>query len=316
MGLPGWAFFFPVMQTINMSQSPNTPLHPRQHVSRIKPFGADKSAGVGGVLAVPDEGSWFRAGGSVGVHRRCAPLWVCTPAGDLLHRGEHPGGSSTLGKLRQRPSTLGHTQIWSSLAFQVISDFDMTLSRFGCNGRRCPTSHSESKPLFLLLLILFVFRVCVLSPRLLLPSASLLGQAQPLRPVCSRCSSGPWPLAAAAAGPRAPRSLLQKPSPALTASPQTPSPRSVPALRCSLPPDSACSGFAVGAAAARPRGEAVLGSVCPTRLVFGQSWRCRCRIAALFESLFMFLGYNTGVLSSLQISLITVVLSARTARRR
>ena len=39
----------------------------------------------------------------------------------------------------------------------------MTLSRFGCNGRRCPTSHSELKPLFLLLLILFVFRVGVLS---------------------------------------------------------------------------------------------------------------------------------------------------------
>ncbi|NWT04394.1 5NT3B nucleotidase, partial [Mionectes macconnelli] len=25
---------------------------------------------------------------------------------------------------------------------QVVSDFDMTLSRFGCNGRRCPTSHN------------------------------------------------------------------------------------------------------------------------------------------------------------------------------
>ncbi|NWI50802.1 5NT3B nucleotidase, partial [Calyptomena viridis] len=25
---------------------------------------------------------------------------------------------------------------------QVISDFDMTLSRFGCNGRRCPTSYN------------------------------------------------------------------------------------------------------------------------------------------------------------------------------
>ena len=30
VALTGWAFFFPVMQAINMSQSPNNPLHPRQ----------------------------------------------------------------------------------------------------------------------------------------------------------------------------------------------------------------------------------------------------------------------------------------------
>lgn len=49
----------------------------------------------------------------------------------------------------------------------------MTLSRFGCNGRRCPTSHSELKLLFLLLPILFVFCVCVLS---------LYGSCYPLPP--------------------------------------------------------------------------------------------------------------------------------------
>lgn len=28
-------------------------------------------------------------------------------------------------------------------AFQVITDFDMTLSKFAVNGKRCPTCHSE-----------------------------------------------------------------------------------------------------------------------------------------------------------------------------
>lgn len=195
MALSGWAFFFSVVQAINTCQSPNTPLHPRQYVSRIKPFGADKSGGVGGVLALSDEDIWFTAGS--GVRVRCAPSretrrrWMCAreAAAPL------PG----CGKGRALP----HTQIWSSLAFQVISDFDMTLSRFGCNGRRCPTSHSELKLFFLLLPILCVFRVCVLSLRLLSSPTPLLCQASPPRLVCSRSSSGPRPLAAAAADPQA-----------------------------------------------------------------------------------------------------------------
>lgn len=38
--------------------------------------------------------------------------------------------------------------------------------------------------------------------------------------------------------------------------------------------------------------------------------------SSLLASLFMFLGYNFGILLSLQISSITVVLSVRTARGR
>lgn len=30
-------------------------------------------------------------------------------------------------------------------AFQIITDFDMTVSKFAVNGKRCPTCHSEYK---------------------------------------------------------------------------------------------------------------------------------------------------------------------------
>lgn len=30
-----------------------------------------------------------------------------------------------------------------SSVFQIITDFDMTLSKFSVNGKRCPTCHSE-----------------------------------------------------------------------------------------------------------------------------------------------------------------------------
>ncbi|NWR81260.1 5NT3B nucleotidase, partial [Centropus unirufus] len=49
-------------------------------------------------------------------------------------------------RIRQRERVSGIIQAIKEQGLnklQVISDFDMTLSRFGCNGRRCPTSHSE-----------------------------------------------------------------------------------------------------------------------------------------------------------------------------
>ncbi|NXX98371.1 5NT3B nucleotidase, partial [Centropus bengalensis] len=55
-------------------------------------------------------------------------------------------------RIRQRERVSGIIQAIKEQGMtklQVISDFDMTLSRFGCNGRRCPTSHSELKPLLI-----------------------------------------------------------------------------------------------------------------------------------------------------------------------
>lgn len=50
--------------------------------------------------------------------------------------------------VRQRPLVVtvppGLNQI-SPPVFQIITDFDMTLSKFSVNGKRCPTCHSESQ---------------------------------------------------------------------------------------------------------------------------------------------------------------------------
>lgn len=35
-------------------------------------------------------------------------------------------------------------KVFSAL-FQIITDFDMTLSKFAVNGKRCPTCHSKHK---------------------------------------------------------------------------------------------------------------------------------------------------------------------------
>lgn len=278
MALSGWAFFFSVVQAINTCQSPNTPLHPRQYVSRIKPFGADKSGGVGGVLALSDEDIWFTAGS--GVRVRCAPSretrrrWMCAreAAAPL------PG----CGKGRALP----HAQIWSSLAFQVISDFDMTLSRFGCNGRRCPTSHSELKLFFFYCGQFCVFSVFVFCP---------CGSSHPPPPSCAKPHRPVLFALGAAPGlglsqqrqrtPGQPTAAADGVSRSYCFSFEYLHPAACQRCRCSLPAEqcpaiSACCGLPVGAAALRPRSEPVLGAMCHTRLVFGQSWHWRRRTAA------------------------------------
>lgn len=179
----------------------------------------------------------------------------------------------------------------------------MTLSRFGCNGRRCPTSHSEWKLLFLLSLVLFGFYVCIRCGSCHPLCPPLPSLATPSCP--PQCRSGPqclvpsagarsqllgWLLHPTAHGHQG--CCLGKPGPAT----------------------GACCRLRVGATALGPHSKPVLRSQCHHSLYWEEP-ALRCRGVAV-ESLFMILCYIIGVLFSLQISLIPAVLSARMARRR
>lgn len=92
----------------------------------------------------------------------CAPLdaclSACLPAAPALTAALQPVGCTHAVFAPGR--ALGHRSL--SFTLQVISDFDMTLSRFGCNGRRCPTSHSEFKPCYCFVALPSAFCVCSL----------------------------------------------------------------------------------------------------------------------------------------------------------
>lgn len=66
----------------------------------------------------------------------------------------------------------------------------------------------------------------------------------------------------------------------------------------------------------RPHRQACAWVNVPHTARFWEELALETQDSCLLESLFMFLGYNIGILLSLQISSITVVLSVRMARRR
>lgn len=66
-------------------------------------------------------------------------------ASKLQVRASPSGGESAPSAGVVSYCTLGAVSSMFSAAFQIITDFDMTLSKFAVNGKRCPTCHSEYK---------------------------------------------------------------------------------------------------------------------------------------------------------------------------
>lgn len=149
MAAPGPTLWLPVMK-LSLCTSPQTPAPPRQDEALIAHSVLIRARGWEGediiCLAVV---------GAATLSLLVCAHWRLGVEGARSHRWQRLGLTLTAAEC-----TGSHTDLFSPL-FQVISDFDMTLSRFGCNGRRCPTSHSEWKPLFLLSLVLFGFCVCI-----------------------------------------------------------------------------------------------------------------------------------------------------------
>lgn len=155
------------------------------------------------------EGCWPSDGLAAALPERC-PCRLCFLVGSrpgysrpgYCWQGQNRVTQSQLWGLEETSS--GHwvqarAQACFSLSLQIISDFDMTLSRFLCHGRRCPTSHSECQLLGLCLPLPFAFLVGALSPwgssplSFAMPGHSLMFSSMQFQGPAP-CNSSCWPL--------------------------------------------------------------------------------------------------------------------------